>query len=110
MPLFFHLTCTLTRPARPPDAAHRLGPARTHRTANDLDRDLAAVPAGDRREGEQLAVAQPGPRLARRVDRAELELPPPDADAPGSAARHGSRPRTSAGGPVAGGHPAAAPT
>src|SRR3954454_19258637 len=100
--MFFHLTYTLTRPARPPKAAHRLGPARTHRTADDPDRDHAAVPAGGRLEGEQLAVVQPGPRLTRRVDRAELELPAPDADAPGAVRRHGSRPE-----PQAGGWPAA---
>src|SRR4051795_11128777 len=68
----------LAGPARPPQAARRLGPARAHGTADDLDRDLAAVPAGDRLEGEQLAIVQPGPRLARSVDRAELELSPPD--------------------------------
>src|SRR4051794_1534650 len=103
-------------PARPPQAARRLGPARARHAAGDLDRDLAAVPAGGRLEGEQLAVAQPGPRLARRVDRAELELPPPDADAPGSVPRDGTRlarlhrsePGPS-GGRLAGGHPAPAP-
>src|SRR3954471_1109387 len=92
----------LAGPARPPQPAHRLGSARTHHTADDLDRDLAAVPAGDRLEGEQLAVVQPGPRPARRIDRTELELPVPDADALGFASRHRSRPRTSAGRPVAG--------
>src|SRR3954451_10857183 len=77
----------LAGPARPPQAARRLGPARARHAADDLDRDLAAVPAGDRLEGEQLAVAQPGPRPARRVDRAELELAASDADAPGSIPR-----------------------
>src|SRR3954471_19271045 len=82
----------LAGPARPPQAARRLGPARAHRTPDALDRDLAAIPAGGRREGEQLAVVQPGPRLARRIDRAELELPASDADAPGPVRRHESGP------------------
>src|SRR4051794_32767837 len=85
--LFFFFTYTLARPARPPRAAHRLGSAGARRTADDLDRDLAAVPAGSRLEGEQLAVVQPGTRLARRVDRAELELPVGDGDAPVPALR-----------------------
>src|SRR3954466_6486614 len=90
--MFFHLTYTLTRPARPPKAAHRLGPARAHRTADDLDRDLATVPAGGRLEGEQLAVAPPGPRRARGGARPGLDPPAPDADAPGPVRRHGSGP------------------
>src|SRR4051794_16308748 len=79
--LFFFFTYTLARPARPPRAAQRLGSAGARRTADDLDRDLAAIPAGGRLEGEQLAVMQPGARLARRVDRAELEVPVGDGDA-----------------------------
>src|SRR4051794_25901690 len=65
--LLFLISRTLAGPARPPQAARRLGPARARHAADDLDRDLAAVPAGDRLEGEQLAVVQPGPGLARRV-------------------------------------------
>src|SRR4051794_7011714 len=64
----------LAGPARPPQAARRLGPARARHAADDLDRDLAAVPAGDRLEGEPPSVGQPRPRPARRVERCELGL------------------------------------
>src|SRR5436305_7838893 len=70
-------------PARPPGAADRVAVAATARPADDPGHHLAAGPFPVRLVGEQLAAVARA--VARRVDRAELELPVPDAGARGPA-------------------------
>src|SRR5205823_4119462 len=81
--MFLFFTDTLAGPTRPPGAAD--GPARgcpARLWRDDARQHPAAAPGCRWLEGEQLAVAQAASWLARRVDRADLELPVGDGDAP----------------------------